>query len=63
MADVWHELMTEVLGYDKYAAGGSDYGALITSQLGHKYAKSLYGIHPGQDLIPAFFRIRNGHGT
>ena len=55
MADVWHKLMTEVLGYDKYAAGGSDYGALITSQLGHKYAESLYGIHLGHELIPAFF--------
>ena len=56
MADVWHTLMTDVLGYQKYAAGGSDYGALITSQLGHKYARSLHGIHLGQDLIPGFFR-------
>src|SRR6202171_3170285 len=55
MADSFHKLMTEVLGYEKYAVGGSDYGALITSQLGHKYAKSLYGIHLGTDLIPSFF--------
>jgi hypothetical protein len=48
-------MMTEVLGYEQYAASGSDYGALITSQLGHKYAASLYGIHLGQDLLPAFF--------
>ena len=45
MAELWHSLMTDALGYAKYAAGGSDYGALVTTQLGHKYANSLYGIH------------------
>jgi pimeloyl-ACP methyl ester carboxylesterase len=44
MAELWHQLMTEYLGYRKYAAAGSDYGALVTSQLGHKYATELYGI-------------------
>lgn len=44
-ADLWHTLMTEVLGHTKYAASGGDCGSLITSQLGHKYADSLYGIH------------------
>ena len=50
MADVWHALMTDRLGYPKYAASGTDYGALVTGQLGHKYASSLYGVHFGQDL-------------
>jgi pimeloyl-ACP methyl ester carboxylesterase len=44
MAELWHKLMTEHLGYDKYGAAGSDYGALVTSQLGHKHAAKLYGI-------------------
>jgi microsomal epoxide hydrolase len=44
-ADLWHILMTQILGYNKYAASGGDWGALITSQLGHKYSDSLYGIH------------------
>jgi pimeloyl-ACP methyl ester carboxylesterase len=44
MAELWHKLMTESLGYQKYAAAGSDYGALVTGQLGHKYARELYGI-------------------
>jgi len=44
-ADLWHQLMTEGLGYRKYAASGGDWGALVTSQLGHKYAASLHGIH------------------
>ncbi|MEV6769615.1 epoxide hydrolase family protein [Nocardia sp. NPDC051030] len=47
VADLWHTLMTDVLGYDKYAAAGCDVGALVTGQLGHKYADELYGIHIG----------------
>ncbi|MCZ8116177.1 epoxide hydrolase family protein [Silanimonas sp.] len=44
-ADLWHRLMTEVLGFERYAAQGGDWGALTTTQLGHKYAGHLYGIH------------------
>lgn len=47
VADLWHELMTETLGYSKYAAGGCDIGALVTGQLGHKYNSELHGIHIG----------------
>jgi len=39
--------MTEVLGHHRYAAAGCDVGALVTGQLGHKYADELYGIHIG----------------
>jgi pimeloyl-ACP methyl ester carboxylesterase len=53
IAELWHELMTQKLGYSKYAAGGADYGALVSGQLGHKYADELYGIHLGHD-IPLF---------
>ncbi|ADB33322.1 Microsomal epoxide hydrolase [Kribbella flavida DSM 17836] len=55
IADVWHELMTGVLGYDKYAAAGCDVGALVTGQLGHKYADELYAIHIGSALKLTFF--------
>ncbi|MEU5868059.1 epoxide hydrolase [Nonomuraea sp. NPDC047529] len=47
IADVWHELMTGVLGHDRYAAAGCDVGALVTGQLGHKYADELYAVHIG----------------
>ncbi|MET7770361.1 epoxide hydrolase family protein [Nocardia sp. NPDC005366] len=47
VADLWHLLMTEILGHDRYAAAGCDVGALVTGQLGHKYADELYGIHIG----------------
>ncbi|WP_261560789.1 epoxide hydrolase family protein, partial [Frankia tisae] len=55
VADLWHTLMTETLGYDKYAAGGCDIGGIISSQLGHKYAGELYGIHIGSGLPLDFF--------
>ena len=44
-ADLWAKLMCDELGYDKFYAHGGDWGALATSQLGHKYANKLYGIH------------------
>lgn len=50
IADLWHTLMTDVLGHREYAAGGCDVGALVTGQLGHKYADELYGIHIGSGL-------------
>jgi pimeloyl-ACP methyl ester carboxylesterase len=56
MAELWHALMTDTLGYAKYAAGGADYGALVTSQLGHKYAGHLYGIHLGHTIPLSIFQ-------
>jgi len=60
IADVWHELMTGVLGFSKYAAAGCDVGALVTGQLGHKYADELYGIHIGSALKLDFFNGDRG---
>jgi microsomal epoxide hydrolase len=60
IADVWHELMTGVLGLDRYAAGGCDVGALVTGQLAHKYAGELYGIHIGSGLRLDFFNGDRG---
>ncbi|WP_182880124.1 epoxide hydrolase family protein [Microbispora sp. H10949] len=47
IADIWHVLMTRVLGHERYAAAGCDVGALVTGQLGHKYADELLGVHIG----------------
>lgn len=44
-ADLWQNLMTQVLGFERYAASGGDWGGRITAELGHKYASSLAGIH------------------
>lgn len=43
-ADLWAKLMTE-LGYARFASQGADWGAFISSQLGHKYADRLIGLH------------------
>jgi len=44
-ADLWNTLMTERLGYDRYLASGGDWGALVTTQLGHKYADTVTAVH------------------
>ncbi len=38
-------LMTDVLGYPRFAAQGGDWGGTITSVLGHRYAERMIGIH------------------
>jgi pimeloyl-ACP methyl ester carboxylesterase len=43
-ADLWAQLMTR-LGYDRFATQGGDWGAFVSSQLGHKYADRLIGLH------------------
>jgi pimeloyl-ACP methyl ester carboxylesterase len=45
MAELFHKLMTEVLGFTRYAVQGGDWGSAITSRLGEVHAPSLYGIH------------------
>jgi len=44
-ADLWQVLMNDVLGYERFGAHGGDWGAIVTAQLGHKYADRLIGIH------------------
>lgn len=44
-ADLWHTLMTERLGYDRYAVHGGDWGGFVTAQLAHKYHRSVIGMH------------------
>ncbi len=44
-ADLWQRLMTDTLGFPRYAAAGADWGARVTAQLGHKHAASLFGMH------------------
>jgi pimeloyl-ACP methyl ester carboxylesterase len=44
-ADLWVKLMQDVLGYSRFAAEGGDWGALVTAQLGHKYADRLIGTY------------------
>jgi pimeloyl-ACP methyl ester carboxylesterase len=41
---LWVELM-ERLGYPRFAAHGADWGALVTADLGHRFADRLIGVH------------------
>ena len=45
IAEIFHKLMTEVLGFKRYAVQGGDWGAAITSRIGEVHADSVYGIH------------------
>lgn len=45
MADVFAELMTDVLGYKRFAAQGGDWGGFITTRLGYAHPQKLLGIH------------------
>ncbi|MGW6095544.1 alpha/beta fold hydrolase [Streptomyces sp. NPDC055157] len=60
LADLWHTLMTDTLGHEKYAAAGCDIGALVTGRLGHQYADELHAIHIGSGLELNLF---NGDGA
>jgi epoxide hydrolase len=44
IADAWAALMTR-LGYDRFAAHGGDWGAIVTSRLGEAHPDRLLGIH------------------
>ena len=46
-ADIWHTLMRDVLGHERYAVGASDFGSLLSAQLAHKYEDEVIGLHLG----------------
>jgi pimeloyl-ACP methyl ester carboxylesterase len=45
MADLFAELMSDVLGYKRFGAQGGDWGAFISSRLGYAHPERLTGIH------------------
>jgi pimeloyl-ACP methyl ester carboxylesterase len=45
IADLWARLMTDHLGYEKFAAHGSDIGAGVTIRLGQRHPSHVVGIH------------------
>jgi pimeloyl-ACP methyl ester carboxylesterase len=44
IADYWAVLMRDVLGYERFAAGGGDWGSTITGELGHGYPEHVIGV-------------------
>lgn len=58
IAESFAALMTDVLGFPRFAAQGGDWGGTISSVLGHRYAERMIGIHLNflavrRDLNPA----------
>ncbi len=45
IADVFAELMTEVLGYERFVAQGGDWGAHVSTSLGVRHPERLAGVH------------------
>ena len=45
IAELWHTLMTDGLGYDRFVAQGGDWGAQITTTLGLNFPQTVSGIH------------------
>lgn len=50
IAKVFAQLMTDVLGYERYGAQGGDWGSFVTSRLACDIPQKLYGIH--LNLLP-----------
>ncbi len=53
VAETWHTLMTEELGYRRYGAYGGDIGAGVTSWLGALHPESVTGVHVIHPSAPA----------
>jgi pimeloyl-ACP methyl ester carboxylesterase len=43
--DLWHRLMHDTLGYERFGAHGGDWGSTVTEHLARSHASSLVGIH------------------
>jgi pimeloyl-ACP methyl ester carboxylesterase len=52
VADLWVRLMGDVLGYERFGAGGGDFGAIVTAHLGHAHPERLVGIHLTMATVP-----------
>ena len=50
IADAWAELMAS-LGYNRYGAQGGDWGAAVTTAIGHRDPKHVAGIHLNMPMV------------
>lgn len=52
VADLWHRLMTEVLGYDRYLTYGEDVGARVSDWIAAKHPASVAGLYATHAAFP-----------
>lgn len=59
VAGLWVKLMRDVLGYDRFAAAGGDFGSMVTTELGHAHSDHVTAIHVTVPALPGmdFFAI------
>ncbi|WP_433417833.1 epoxide hydrolase family protein [Microtetraspora malaysiensis] len=56
VAETWHTLMTETLGYPRFGAFGGDIGGGVTQWLGALYPGEVAGVHITSAVITTDFR-------
>lgn len=52
VADLWHRLMTEGLGYNRYLTYGEDVGARVSDWIAAKYPDSVIGLYATHAAFP-----------
>lgn len=52
VAGLWHDLMTDVLGYERYAAYGEDVGATVSDWIGGLFPESVMGLFATHAAFP-----------
>lgn len=57
IADLWARLMTDVFGYERFAAGGGDIGSGVSQLLALAHPESVVGLHLTD---PGFFSLDPG---
>jgi pimeloyl-ACP methyl ester carboxylesterase len=55
VAELWHELMTRVLGYQRFGAFGGDIGGGVTQWLGALYPQEVTGVHITSAVVTSDF--------
>jgi microsomal epoxide hydrolase len=45
VADLWHGLMTDVLGYERYGAHGGDMGSSVSMALSYNHSDAVVAVH------------------
>jgi pimeloyl-ACP methyl ester carboxylesterase len=58
VAGIWHELMTQTLGYPRFGAFGGDIGGRVTQRLGALYPGQAVGIHVTSAIVGDNFAER-----
>lgn len=52
IADLWARLMRDVLGYERFGAGGGDWGGIVTGELGHGHGHHVVGVWMTLPILP-----------